>query len=286
MMINPIVRREAKTSLRSFKMFIAIAVYTFLIYISGLAYVKGVISNGYTGLNISSLSFVYVLLIILQFGMTAVLIPVLTAGAISGERERQTLDILLVTKMSTVSIILGKLASSISLFILMMVATLPVFGIVFFFGGVSLIHLLTLEIYITVFAVMVGSIGIFFSTILKKTIPAMVVTYIVIGILCILPIVVVAIYELYTQRLYLSSVSGASVYIINSINPAFSILNLIDNQMGSQRIMGMLFGYTDNVDMALLFLQKYTYIINIFINLGITALFTFLSSKILRKSRD
>ena len=168
MMLNPIIRREAKTSLRSWKMFLAIALYTLIISGAAIIFIKGVISGGYMGVDLRGLSILYAVLGFMQFAMTMIMVPALTAGSISGERERQTLDILLVTKMTTFSIVIGKLASSIGIFLLMMIATLPVFAIVFFFGGLSLFNLLIMEIYMVVVSVMAGSIAVFFSTFFKS----------------------------------------------------------------------------------------------------------------------
>ena len=40
-------------------------------------------------------------MVMLQFGMLVLVAPAMTAGSISGERERQTLDLLLVTDTGT-----------------------------------------------------------------------------------------------------------------------------------------------------------------------------------------
>lgn len=53
-------------------------------------------------------------MIMLQFGMLVLVAPAMTAGSISGERERQTLDLLLVTNTGPVKLVLGKLLESFS----------------------------------------------------------------------------------------------------------------------------------------------------------------------------
>ena len=99
MMLNPIIRREIKTSLRSWKMFLAIALYTLVVSGAAIIFINAITSGVYSTMNLRELSILYAVLGFMQFGMTMILIPALTAGSISGERERQTLDILLVTKM-------------------------------------------------------------------------------------------------------------------------------------------------------------------------------------------
>src|SRR5699024_10619735 len=103
--------------------------------------------------------------------------PGLTAGSISGEREKQTLNIMLTTQQSSTSIILSKLFSSILFLILMLIASLPLYSIVFLYGGVSPQMVLVMFGYQLLTMVTIGSIDIMFSTIMKKTIVATISTY-------------------------------------------------------------------------------------------------------------
>ncbi len=83
--------------------------------------------------------------------MLIFIMPALTAGSISGERERQTLDILLTTTMKPSEIIWGKLLSSFSTMFLMVVSSFPLLAVSFVYGGI-MIHdvLLLLLVYLTV----------------------------------------------------------------------------------------------------------------------------------------
>jgi ABC-type transport system involved in multi-copper enzyme maturation permease subunit len=130
-----------------------------------------------TSMNKEASTASYVTLAAIQFLLIAFIAPSLTSGAISGERERQTLDLLLCTKLRSRTIILGKLFSSISQVVLLIVASFPVFATVFVFGGISIVNLLQLFLFYLVAALLMGSIGIFFSVHLRKTITSNVVTY-------------------------------------------------------------------------------------------------------------
>ncbi|WP_054672728.1 ABC transporter permease subunit [Calditerricola satsumensis] len=77
------------------------------------------------------------LLSTLQLVMVLFLTPAVTAGTISGERERQTLNLLLTTNLTAAEIVVGKLVSSLSFLALLVVASLPLYAIVFVYGGVS-----------------------------------------------------------------------------------------------------------------------------------------------------
>ena len=65
------------------------------------------------------------------------LAPAFTAGAISLEREKQTLDLLATTPISSLAIVLGKLASALTFVFLLILSSIPLTALVFMFGGVS-----------------------------------------------------------------------------------------------------------------------------------------------------
>ncbi|HEY3415742.1 MAG TPA: ABC transporter permease, partial [Armatimonadota bacterium] len=63
--------------------------------------------------------------------------PAVSAGTITGEREQETLEPLLLTRLSTVNIVLGKLISSQSIVIVLMLCSLPFQVAAVMLGGVS-----------------------------------------------------------------------------------------------------------------------------------------------------
>src|SRR5438093_9090140 len=71
--------------------------------------------------------FLFLFLVIFQVVLLAFITPALTAGAISGERERQTLDLLFVTPIAPFSIIWGKLLASMSFVALLLIISYAVF---------------------------------------------------------------------------------------------------------------------------------------------------------------
>ena len=82
-------------------------------------------------------------MIMLQFGMLVLVAPAMTAGSISGERERQTLDLLLVTNTRPVKLVLGKLLESFRLFpALLVMCSLPMLSLVLITGGATLAQVL------------------------------------------------------------------------------------------------------------------------------------------------
>jgi ABC-type transport system involved in multi-copper enzyme maturation permease subunit len=112
---------------------------------------------------------IFIGLLLLQTLMVAVLAPAATAGAISSEREHQTLELLAVTPISSLAIVLGKLFSALAWVFVLILASIPVTALVFVFGGVSPDDML--RGYLVLFATVIGlgSVGIFFSALTRRT---------------------------------------------------------------------------------------------------------------------
>ncbi|MNJ49028.1 ABC-2 family transporter protein [compost metagenome] len=114
---------------------------------------------------------------IAQLVLIAFMTPALTAGVISGEREKQTLNMLLTTQQSSSTIILSKLVSSLSFMALVILATLPVYSIAFLYGGVAPNQLIYVFLFYLFVMLLLGSLGVLFSTLFKRTIVAVIMTY-------------------------------------------------------------------------------------------------------------
>ncbi len=117
-------------------------------------------------------------LLMLLTVLVLVLAPALTSGAISQEREKQTLEMLVATPLSTTGMVVSKLVSALVYLLLLIVASIPVASVVFTFGGVGPEDVL--RGYALLFAVAfgVGAIGLFFSAIARRTQVATVLSYI------------------------------------------------------------------------------------------------------------
>jgi len=175
---NPVLVKEVKLRFRSLKSFTGILFYLIAMSIFVFGFIFLTTSFSGTGFFRPEQSYLlFVLLTFIQLGLILFITPGLTAGTISTEREKQTLNILLTTSQTSRQIILGKLSSSIAFLLLMLIAGLPIYSLVFLFGGISpgQLGLIFLFFILTMFAV--GSIGVMFSTITKKTIVAMIATY-------------------------------------------------------------------------------------------------------------
>jgi ABC-type transport system involved in multi-copper enzyme maturation permease subunit len=119
-------------------------------------------------------------LLLVETVLVAILAPAFTTGAISLEREKQTLDLLVTTPLSSLGLVLGKLGSALAYVFLLIFASLPMAAVVFLFGGVEPDDLVRAYVLLVCFAVGFGAIGLFISALVKRTQVATVLTYLTI----------------------------------------------------------------------------------------------------------
>ena len=178
---NPIVAKEYRSRMRTWRSPVAMMVYILLLGGLGWAIFSGLASaarssfNGGQAANYGQQLFLY--LVLFQMGLIAFVTPALTAGAISGERERQTIDLLFVTRIPPFSIVWGKLIASMSFVVLLLLLSVPIFSLVFLFGGIELDQVLTSFLVTLVAALTLGLLGIAFSSVFSRTLPSTVAAY-------------------------------------------------------------------------------------------------------------
>ncbi|XKH50531.1 ABC transporter permease subunit [Chryseomicrobium palamuruense] len=178
LLYNPVLIKELKLRFRSVKSSVGLLFY--LLALSVFVFGMIFIATNFTGTGFfrpEESYYMFIVLTYIQLGLILFITPGLTAGTISTEREKQTLTILLTTSQKSWQIIFGKLASSLAFLVLMLISGLPIYSLVFLFGGVSPIQLVQIFLFFLLTVLAIGSLGIMFSTITKKTIVSMIATY-------------------------------------------------------------------------------------------------------------
>lgn len=116
-------------------------------------------------------------LLIVETLLVVFLAPAFTAGAISMEREKQTLDMLAATPISSLAIVIGKLLSALTYVFILIGASIPLTAMVFVFGGVGPDEVVRGYVILLVSAIGLGSLGLFISALMQRTQAATVVTF-------------------------------------------------------------------------------------------------------------
>ena len=120
---------------------------------------------------------IFILLSLFQLILVMFIAPAFTAGQISLEREKQTLDLLISTPLRPGAIVVGKLLAALAFVFLLIVAAIPITAIVLMYGGASWDDIIRQQIVLFAAALGFGAIGLFFSALFKRTQAATVLTY-------------------------------------------------------------------------------------------------------------
>lgn len=238
MKINPVLKNETKLAVRSFKFTLMILFYIFFLSAGALFIFNINIEEAYfSGINLENIVLFYIGMSVIQAILLMFIVPALTSTAICGEREKQTLEVLLSTKMSTLSIITGKLLASISRVVILIICTMPIYSIAFLIGGVNLGNILELSLFFIVTTIFVGSIGVCISTFAKTSKVATAVAY---GVTLVI-FVVITILAIIVATMNASKNPNAqslTAPIFSYLSPTVGFLCLLAKQLGGTNDFG------------------------------------------------
>ena len=267
--INPVLLKETKVRMRGWRTPITIFIYNLVLMAVAYLILKATSGDS----SAEALFMIYAVIAGIQLGLITLIAPTLTAGAISGEREKQTLDILLSTDMRYSSIILGKLSASLSQVILLIVSSIPILSLVFVFGGIEFLDIMKLFIFYLVISITLGSVGIFFSTIFKKTTVSNVISYVtIIFFYVVIFFIAFAYITIYVMPEYMmNNQQYSGTFWLHYLNPGIAFVSLMFDQLGESFMQIM-----PGLEVSSGGLQLWH--INIMINIVISAILIGLSS--------
>ncbi|RYX80852.1 hypothetical protein EON83_26810 [bacterium] len=134
---NPVLTRELRASLRNARAFALLALYVALLgaFVTANFPADQSVDLQHDGGRRANDLFQTIFWG--QIVLILVIIPALATGALAQERERQTLQPLLLTPLSPLQIVWGKAGGVLSLVGLLLVATIPLTSLCFLLGGVD-----------------------------------------------------------------------------------------------------------------------------------------------------
>lgn len=130
-------------------------------------------------------TFVFYTVFLIEAFLISFIAPALTSSAISAEKEHQTFDLLRTTLLSSTQIVLGKLMASVAFLVLLLLTTMPIYALAYTFGGITLGQIAVAWLMLIWTAMLYACLGLFFSTFIRRTLFATVVSYVVVGIVTI-----------------------------------------------------------------------------------------------------
>ena len=162
---NPIYEKDRWAANRSKAFLIAvlsvnsvIAVIEIVVFMNMVSYMKTSSENDY-----AALLQLYLTLAMAECLMIVFIAPALAGTGISQERENGNLELFLSTGVSPWQVILGKLVSCMNMMFVLIVTSLPVFSLVFVYGGVQMRDLIAMISVLLVVALEICSLSILCS---------------------------------------------------------------------------------------------------------------------------
>jgi ABC-2 type transport system permease protein len=181
--LNPVLARELKQRMRGRHVWLVVTLYlAILAIILRWVYVAASRTDEFTGefdllSSAAAGRAIFQWLLFFMLLLVCFIVPGLTAGAISGERERQTLIALQLTLLRPRSIVVGKLLASLAFVVLLIVASLPLLTVPFLVGGVSVPEVVKGLVMVLATAVTLACVTLACSALLRRTQAATVVAY-------------------------------------------------------------------------------------------------------------
>lgn len=233
-MRNPVYQKEWKVTVRTNRITWELFIFNALLAVVGLCMLQMYFYNSGEVEYISILRIFYMIEWI-ELVLLGVIVPTMTAGSIAGEREKQTLEILLSTTLPAFQIVIGKLAAVIATAGIFFISSLPILSLVFLIGVITPTALLQFVVYGFVFSIFVGSIGMFFSVLTKKTIVANLCTFVILLFLNGLPLLINWISYL-SQMHSGKFIQSGKIIVLGLIDPAFTAVGMVASQVGEEKM--------------------------------------------------
>ena len=211
---NPVLQRELISNLRAPRAFLLMLVYQIaLASVVLIAYPRD------TKIDLSRESASAQRLVdfffVGQFAIASLMAPSFTAGAITGEKERKTYEMLLASPLRPRVIVSGKLIAAVAHLVVLVSGSLPIIMLCLPLGGVSIYELLAAYVGLLSAIFLFGSISMYCSSYFKRTSASLVVSYVLI-----LPILIVGV----VSWLSLAQQGDLRLFITITFVPLFCVL--------------------------------------------------------------
>ena len=125
------------------------------------------------------------MVVVCQYAAVFLLLPASSATVISSEKERYSLELLLLTDMKPWQIILQKYLSRIIPVVMFLMLTLPLLAVCYAFGGIRYDELSQMMLVLFTFIFYIGAWGVFHSSLCRNSVSAILMTYFSLGIITI-----------------------------------------------------------------------------------------------------
>lgn len=175
---NPVLQRELLTNLRMTRAFVLLFIYVALL--GGVVYLAWPQEQRLDLANPVEAKRLVNLFFFGQFMLASMMAPSFAAGAITGEKERMSYELLLATPLRPGAIVLGKLFAALCHLGILMICSLPIVMLCLPLGGVSLYEVFAAYFGMITAVGLFGMISLWASSYFRRTSASLVVSYLMI----------------------------------------------------------------------------------------------------------
>jgi ABC-type transport system involved in multi-copper enzyme maturation permease subunit len=224
---NPVLQRELLVNLRMRRAFVLLFAYVALlggvVYLAWPQQKKLDMTNPHAAKTLVNLFFLG------QYLIASLMSPSFAAGAITGEKERKSYEMLLASPLKPGAIVLGKLLASLSHVAILIFSSLPIVMLCLPLGGVSFYEVLAIYLALIISVVTFGMISLACSSYFRRTSASLVVSY-----LAILPL---ALFAVYFWRLFEAAAEFRLIVAVTLFPLACAALCLVLFTATSRRLL-------------------------------------------------
>lgn len=179
---NPVLTKELRVRMRGSRAYWILFGYLgFLALVLLVQYAAWLSNVQFRGAGASEASRlgndIFNMIMLTQVFLVLFITPAITSGALTIEREQQTMDLLTLTRIPRRSIIAGKLLSAAAFTALLLVSSLPLVSVCFMLGSVDPMMVVSYYTMMLFGSLMIGAMGLMWSSLARTTTQAVMFTY-------------------------------------------------------------------------------------------------------------
>jgi ABC-2 type transport system permease protein len=181
MRMNPVLGREVRERMRTPRAFVALTIFLLFLVLTVYIVYQGNTATGSFQVDLARQTRLgrdlYEWVLFIMLALILFFVPGLSAGAVAGERERQTLLPLQVTLLRPRNVLIGKILAAIAFLTLLIVASIPVMVVAYLLGGIQLVDGIKGIAVLLVVSILVSTMVVSISAFAKRVQSATLLSY-------------------------------------------------------------------------------------------------------------
>jgi ABC-type transport system involved in multi-copper enzyme maturation permease subunit len=183
----PLLTKELTELANRQRTYVVRFVYAAGLFIGGMVTIYSTVGGDGGDLQLGAGREIFRELVELQFWLILIFLPATASGALTIEKERDSLALLLLTTMPPWSILIQKYLSRLTPMVSFLLLAFPLLAVAYSYGGVATGELVASIVLLLLFAAQVCAVAVMCSAYCRTTPEALILTYCVLVVLFIVP---------------------------------------------------------------------------------------------------